>query len=82
MEGRGSSCSKVSGLLSTEIKCEHPGPLANGWIENIEHGTALGSSIIYRCFANTTIEGDQSAVCENNGTWSRPSPKCMGKIYQ
>ncbi|CAG7827922.1 unnamed protein product, partial [Allacma fusca] len=31
-----------------EIQCPHPGFLSNGWIENIERGTALGNSIIFR----------------------------------
>ncbi|XP_037777143.1 complement receptor type 2-like isoform X1 [Penaeus monodon] len=60
-----------------QINCGHPGHLPNGWLENIEQGTALGSSIIFRCFANMTIEGDQSTVCQADGTWSKPLPKCL-----
>lgn len=65
--------------MSPEINCGHPGHLPNGWLENIEQGTALGSSIIFRCFANMTIEGDQSTVCQADGTWSKPLPKCLGE---
>lgn len=62
------------------IDCGHPGHLSNGWLENIEeHGTALGSSIIFRCFANMTIEGDQSTVCQADGSWSKPLPQCLGE---
>ncbi|CAL4084147.1 unnamed protein product, partial [Meganyctiphanes norvegica] len=60
-----------------EINCGHPGQLSNGWLENIEHGTALGASIIFRCHPNMTIEGDQSTVCQADGSWSKPLPKCF-----
>lgn len=26
-----------------------------------------------------TIEGDQSTVCQADGTWSKPLPKCLGE---
>lgn len=62
-----------------EIDCGHPGNLSNGWLDNIEQGTALGSSIIFRCYPNMTIEGDQSTVCQADGSWSRPLPMCLGE---
>ncbi|XP_066943300.1 sushi, von Willebrand factor type A, EGF and pentraxin domain-containing protein 1-like isoform X2 [Macrobrachium rosenbergii] len=60
-----------------QINCGHPGHLSNGWLENYEQGTALGSSIIFRCYPNMTIEGDQSTVCQADGTWSKPPPMCL-----
>ncbi|XP_069936040.1 sushi, von Willebrand factor type A, EGF and pentraxin domain-containing protein 1 isoform X3 [Cherax quadricarinatus] len=63
--------------ICTQINCGHPGHLSNGWLENIEQGTALGASIIFRCYPNMTIEGDQSTVCQADGSWSKPLPMCL-----
>ncbi|KAG7173717.1 Locomotion-related protein Hikaru genki-like 2 [Homarus americanus] len=60
-----------------EINCGHPGYLSNGWLDNIDQGTAMGASIIFRCYPNMTIEGDQSTVCQADGSWSKPLPLCL-----
>ncbi|KAG7300622.1 hypothetical protein JYU34_014915 [Plutella xylostella] len=60
-----------------EINCGHPGQLWNGWLENISSGTGLGASIIFRCQDGMRMEGNGSAICQNDGTWSHPLPKCL-----
>ncbi|KAK7866166.1 hypothetical protein R5R35_001392 [Gryllus longicercus] len=60
-----------------EINCGHPGPLYNGWIENIESGTGLGASIIFRCHEGMKLEGNTSSVCQIDGRWRYPLPKCL-----
>ncbi len=62
-----------------EINCGHPGHLANGWLENIEAGTALGASVIFRCHPDMEMVGNSSStVCQLDGTWTYPVPKCLG----
>ncbi|XP_015511335.2 protein lev-9-like [Neodiprion lecontei] len=60
-----------------EINCGPPGILYNGWIENIESGTGLGASIIFRCNPHMTLEGNTSSVCQIDGTWRYPVPRCL-----
>ncbi|XP_012252117.2 protein lev-9-like isoform X1 [Athalia rosae] len=65
--------------LCKEINCGHPGILYNGWIENIESGTGLGASIIFRCNADMKLEGNTSSVCQIDGRWRYPVPRCLAR---
>ncbi len=71
---------KWSGQLPTckEINCGHPGVLYNGWLENIEAGTGLGASIIYRCHPGMLLVGNTSTVCQIDGRWRYSVPECLG----
>ncbi|CAG9821323.1 unnamed protein product [Phaedon cochleariae] len=60
-----------------EINCGHPGRLWNGWLENIEAGTGLGASIIFRCHEGMLLQGNTSTVCQIDGKWRYPLPKCL-----
>ncbi|XP_044746690.1 complement factor H isoform X3 [Coccinella septempunctata] len=60
-----------------EINCGHPGRLWNGWLENIEGGTGLGASIIFRCHEGMLLEGNSSTVCQIDGRWRYPLPRCL-----
>ncbi|XP_050294789.1 uncharacterized protein LOC126734965 isoform X2 [Anthonomus grandis grandis] len=60
-----------------EINCGHPGRLWNGWLENIEGGTGLGASIIFRCHEGMLLEGNSSTVCQIDGKWRYALPKCL-----
>lgn len=62
---------------SIEINCGHPGVLYNGWIENIEAGTGLGASIIFRCQPEMMINGLGSSVCQIDGRWRNALPECL-----
>ncbi|XP_026477208.1 CUB and sushi domain-containing protein 1-like [Ctenocephalides felis] len=70
---------KWSGILPQckEINCGHPGNLHNGWIENIEAGTGLGASVIFRCHENMLLQGHTSSVCQIDGKWRYPLPQCL-----
>ncbi|XP_055680814.1 uncharacterized protein LOC129788622 isoform X2 [Lutzomyia longipalpis] len=70
---------KWSGTLPVckEINCEHPGVLYNGWLENIEAGTGLGASIIFRCQPGMLLKGHSSTVCQIDGNWRYPVPQCL-----
>ncbi|ODN03359.1 Sushi, von Willebrand factor type A, EGF and pentraxin domain-containing protein 1 [Orchesella cincta] len=60
-----------------EINCGHPGQLPNGWLENIEKGTALGASVIFRCKEGMTLVGHTSSLCQVDGQWRYPPPNCF-----
>lgn len=60
-----------------EINCGLPGVLYNGWIENIEAGTGMGASIIFRCKDHMKLEGNTSSVCQKDGKWRYPLPQCL-----
>ncbi|KAE8747215.1 hypothetical protein FOCC_FOCC006082 [Frankliniella occidentalis] len=62
-----------------EINCGDPGPLYNGWLENLEGGTLLGASVIFRCKEGMRLEGNASSVCQIDGHWRYPTPRCMGE---
>ncbi|GAB0099339.1 locomotion-related protein Hikaru genki [Sergentomyia squamirostris] len=70
---------KWSGTLPVckEINCEHPGVLYNGWLENIETGTGLGASIIFRCQPGMLLKGHSSTVCQIDGKWRYSVPQCL-----
>lgn len=71
---------KWSGSLPTckEINCGSPGILFNGWLENIDAGTGLGASIIFRCQPGMLLIGNTSTVCQIDGRWRYPVPECLG----
>ncbi|XP_065203954.1 sushi, von Willebrand factor type A, EGF and pentraxin domain-containing protein 1-like, partial [Planococcus citri] len=60
-----------------EINCGPPGILHNGWMENLEAGTGLGASIIFRCDDGMLMVGNASTVCQNDGKWRYPPPLCL-----
>lgn len=74
---------KWSGTLPTckEINCGSPGILYNGWLENIDAGTGLGASIIFRCQPGMLLVGNTSTVCQIDGRWRYPVPECLGTFY-
>ncbi|XP_042893956.1 complement receptor type 2-like [Penaeus japonicus] len=60
-----------------QINCGSPGVLYNGWLDGSY--TTLGAKVIFRCNDNMLYEGhpEQQAVCQRDGTWSHPLPKCF-----
>lgn len=73
---------KWSGTLPAckEINCGTPGILYNGWLENMDAGTGLGASIIFRCQPGMLLVGNSSTLCQIDGRWSYPVPECLGKV--
>lgn len=49
----------------------------NGWLENIESGTGLGASIIFRCHPEMLLVGNTSTVCQIDGRWRYQLPLCL-----
>lgn len=61
-----------------EINCGHPGVLYNGWLENTDGGTGLGSTIIFRCQPGMLLVGNTTTLCQADGRWRYPMPQCLG----
>ncbi|KAF3852047.1 hypothetical protein F7725_005402 [Dissostichus mawsoni] len=55
-------------------RCPHPDPLSNG--ELYYEDTVFQSMINYTCDEGYIMNGDRSAVCLADGTWSTPVPEC------
>ncbi|KAG0728558.1 Protein lev-9 [Chionoecetes opilio] len=62
-----------------EIDCGPPGVLHNGRLEGTFSTYNYGTEIKFYCSENMKYEGyhDRRTVCQKNGTWSNPLPKCL-----
>lgn len=60
------------------IDCGPPDPLHNGFIEG--SSVTLDSMIYFKCLDGMTFKGDFNySICRENGTWSNPTPQCLGE---
>lgn len=58
------------------FNCDHTNHFR---LENIEAGTGLGASIIFRCHPGMLLIGNTSTVCQIDGRWRYPVPECLGR---
>ncbi|XP_037545698.1 beta-2-glycoprotein 1 [Nematolebias whitei] len=56
-------------------QCPYPDLITNG--ESFYEDTVYQSGINYTCNEGYILTGPRSAVCQANGTWSTPPPKCI-----
>ncbi|XP_033933991.1 beta-2-glycoprotein 1-like isoform X1 [Pseudochaenichthys georgianus] len=61
-------------LMCSPKQCPHPDPLSNG--ELYYEATEFQSMINYTCDEGYTMNGNSSALCLADGTWSTPVPEC------
>jgi hypothetical protein len=67
-------------LNISEINCGSPGILPNGWLEGTR--TTLHAVVTFRCQEGMTFEGPSyRTICQADGRWSHPLPRCYGKRY-
>uniref|UniRef100_H3AD23 Sushi, von Willebrand factor type A, EGF and pentraxin domain containing 1 n=1 Tax=Latimeria chalumnae TaxID=7897 RepID=H3AD23_LATCH len=60
-----------------KVTCEAPSWLVDG---RAEYGNlTVGSRVEYYCDGGYDLEGEQSAECLGNGSWSHPVPLCRPK---
>lgn len=60
------------------INCGDPGVPDNG--ERIGSGTSAGDKLNYDCKPGFKLIGASQLVCEHDGTWSAPIPRCDSKM--
>ncbi|VDD89040.1 unnamed protein product [Enterobius vermicularis] len=73
------TCSASSTLYKNpyvlEILCPPLKTLFNGEIEN--NSNKAGSTVYFRCWEATSLEGLDSATCKLTGEWSNTMPTCL-----
>jgi len=60
-----------------EINCGPPEPIWNGYRDSNFFG--LESIILFTCNVGFKLEGSRSSLCQEDETWSTPTPKCWGR---
>uniref|UniRef100_A0A6A7FRK1 CUB and sushi domain-containing protein 1-like n=2 Tax=Hirondellea gigas TaxID=1518452 RepID=A0A6A7FRK1_9CRUS len=59
------------------VDCGHPDPIKPGIFRLLSNKTSYGSTVAYECAPNWRVEGKYRRFCQENGTWSGPTPKCI-----
>ncbi|XP_077986725.1 sushi, von Willebrand factor type A, EGF and pentraxin domain-containing protein 1-like isoform X2 [Glandiceps talaboti] len=60
-----------------ELNCGPPEPIWNGQRDSNFFG--LQSVILFTCNAGYRLEGSRSTYCQEDETWSTPTPNCWGR---
>ena len=60
------------------MDCGDPGDPYGGYRE-ITTDTKYQSIVTYTCKPDHHLEGEDSQVCQANGTWSGSKPVCLGR---
>ncbi|XP_028660616.2 LOW QUALITY PROTEIN: sushi, von Willebrand factor type A, EGF and pentraxin domain-containing protein 1 [Erpetoichthys calabaricus] len=63
--------------VCSSLTCEIPSLLDKGYA--VYDNLTVGSRVHYFCHEGHDLEGDPTAVCTGNGTWSVPQPACKAK---
>lgn len=61
-------------LTCVPAHCESPSPIPNGRVLGSEFD--LNSKIKYECDEGYTLNGDSTSVCQSDGQWDKPAPRC------
>ncbi|XP_077986726.1 low-density lipoprotein receptor-related protein 5-like [Glandiceps talaboti] len=60
-----------------DINCGEPDPIMNGQRDGNVY--VMDTVIRFTCNAGYTMEGHRSTKCQEDETWSNPTPKCWGQ---
>ncbi|XP_006809694.1 sushi, von Willebrand factor type A, EGF and pentraxin domain-containing protein 1-like [Neolamprologus brichardi] len=80
LNGRSPSICQADGTWSHKAaacvpaRCEKPSPILNGRMLGSEFG--YSSKIKYECDEGYTLNGDSTRVCQSDGLWDKPAPRC------
>uniref|UniRef100_A0A3Q3JW62 Sushi, von Willebrand factor type A, EGF and pentraxin domain-containing protein 1 n=1 Tax=Monopterus albus TaxID=43700 RepID=A0A3Q3JW62_MONAL len=55
-------------------RCGKPSPLPNGHVLGSDFG--FNSKVKYECDEGYTLNGDSTRVCQSDGLWDKPAPRC------
>lgn len=61
-------------LTCVPAYCENPSPIPNGRVLGSEFD--FNSKINYECDEGYTLNGDSTRVCQSDGHWNKPEPRC------
>lgn len=55
-------------------RCGKPSPIPNGSVLGSDFG--LNSKVRYECDDGFTLHGDPTRICQSDGHWDQPEPRC------
>lgn len=61
----------------TDVNCGPLPQLDHGFINLKDNRTTHGANVFYTCHENYTLSGHEQRVCQDNGSWSGETPKCL-----
>ncbi|XP_059211512.1 sushi, von Willebrand factor type A, EGF and pentraxin domain-containing protein 1-like [Centropristis striata] len=61
-------------LSCVPARCGKPSPVANGRVSGSEFG--LNSKVSYECDEGYTLNGEHTRICQSDGLWDKPAPRC------
>ncbi|KAK8721900.1 hypothetical protein OTU49_012628 [Cherax quadricarinatus] len=59
------------------VDCGNPDDIDNGLHVLVDGRTTYGAKVRFECNKNYTINGENSAICSEDGTWSPQPPECL-----
>ncbi|CAB1421446.1 unnamed protein product [Pleuronectes platessa] len=80
LEGKSVSVCQADGtwshksLTCVPARCGKPSPIPNGRVLGSEFG--FNSKVQYQCDEGHTLNGDSTRVCQSDGLWDTPAPRC------
>ncbi|KAE8279214.1 Sushi, von Willebrand factor type A, EGF and pentraxin domain-containing protein 1 [Larimichthys crocea] len=80
LQGKSISVCQADGTWSHEsptcvlTNCGKPSPIPNGRVSGSEFG--FNSKVKYDCDEGYTLNGEATRVCQSDGLWDKPAPRC------
>lgn len=56
-------------------RCLNTGAPENG--RRVLFGTRIGDKVLFTCDSGFELQGSAELICQNDGRWSNPVPKCV-----
>ena len=64
--------------MSCDCDCGHPGDIDHGTVD-VSGGTMIGDTATYQCDQHFQLNGEDTRMCQDDGTWSGTAPTCQGE---
>lgn len=80
IKGKSVSVCQADGTWSHEsptcvpVRCGKPSAIPNGHVLGSELG--LNSKVKYECDEGYTLNGEPTRICQSDGLWDKPAPRC------
>ncbi|KAM8746660.1 sushi, von Willebrand factor type A, EGF and pentraxin domain-containing protein 1 isoform 1-T1 [Acanthopagrus schlegelii] len=80
IQGKSVSVCQADGTWSHEsptcvpVRCDKPSTIPNGHVLGSEFG--LNSKVKYECDEGYTLNGVPTRICQSDGLWDKPAPRC------
>ncbi|XP_034005924.1 LOW QUALITY PROTEIN: sushi, von Willebrand factor type A, EGF and pentraxin domain-containing protein 1 [Trematomus bernacchii] len=80
LKGKSVSVCQADGTWSHEsptcvsARCGKPSPIPNGRTLGSDFG--VNTKVTYECDEGYTLNGDPARICQSDGLWDKPAPRC------